>query len=132
MTSTQDPADRRLAAQLASDSAKSLLQIGVATFVISSGYLQFLVSKGVSLKALPSGLVEGGIFLTVVSMICGFGAMSGIYKRVEGRVVEEGGWSTEHVRGLLDGQAWTGLAALAMLLAGVLTSPELITASPSP
>src|SRR5262245_55279925 len=112
--------DRREAAKLAVETSKMFLTITVGVLVAIFAWLQFARTNHVpwlSGTLFPFYLAS---ILLVCSMICGFLAISRIYKRADGReAATEPAWSTEPVSARLNLQSWTGAAALLVLFVGV-------------
>jgi hypothetical protein len=116
----RSPEDRREAAKLAVETSKMFLTISVGVLVASFAWMQFARTNGVPWLSGTLVPFYAAAFLLVCSMVCGFRAISGIYKRADGReAATEPAWSTEAVSGRLNLQSWTGAAALLVLLVGV-------------
>jgi hypothetical protein len=112
--------DRREAAKLAVETAKMFLTISVGVLVAGFAWMQFARKDGVawiSFTLLPFYVAS---LLLVCSMVCGFLAISKVYKRGDGReAANEPAWSTGAVAGYLNAQSWTGIIALVALFSGV-------------
>jgi hypothetical protein len=112
--------DRREAAKLAVETAKMFLTISIGVLVASFAWMQFARTNGVpwlSWTLLPFYVAS---ILLVWSMVCGFLAISRVYKRADGReAANQPAWSTEPVSARLNWQSRTGVAALFALFVGV-------------
>jgi hypothetical protein len=119
---SRSPEDRREAAKLAVETTKMFLTISIGVLVATFAWMQFAHSNAglswVSWTILP---FYGAAVLLAFSMINGFVAISRIYKRADGReAANQPAWSTEHIAGVLNKQAMSGIVALLVLFAGVL------------
>jgi hypothetical protein len=112
--------DRREASKLAVETSKMFLTISVGVLVATFAWMQFARTNGVPWLSWTLAPFYGSAVLHVVSMVCGFFAISSIYKRADGReAATEPAWSTAAVSGRLNLQSWTGAAALLVLGGGV-------------
>jgi hypothetical protein len=108
--------DQRLSAQMAVDTAKTMVTIalaGVAALVALSQATGFpvLYSIGFWLWGLT-------FVALVVSMIAGAKVVSGIAKRGGGN--KPGGWNTDAAKISMNFQAWSGLAGIILFVALIL------------
>jgi hypothetical protein len=118
---TRKSEDRREAAKLAVETAKMFLTITVGVLVASFAWMQFARTNGVPWLSWTLAPFYVTAVLLVASMTAGFGAISTIYKRADGReAVNEPAWSTTPVAGRLNAQSLTGSAALLALFLGVI------------
>lgn len=116
---TRTAEDHREAAKLTVETAKMFLTITIGVLVATFAWMQFAHSavSWISWTILPFYLAA---ILLVFSMVTGFIVISRIYKRADGRAAaNEPAWSTEHIVGVLNKQAGSGVVALLVLFAGV-------------
>jgi vacuolar-type H+-ATPase subunit H len=103
------------AAKMAVDAAKTLITIAVAASGVCLGYYQFMRGQQ-ALSSPVVSLVVVALGLFMLSMISGMSVISRVYKRGEGRSKNQEWnnqlWSTEHVSGPINIQAWSGLVGL--------------------
>ena len=120
---TSGDEDRRLATQIAVDASKTFVQIAIAVFVAIGGFFQFGFKN--NLDFWPVLCLSIAAFLTFLSMCFGFLVISDAYKRGDGRKdTGQSAWSTEALRGSINWQARTGVAALLVFaLAIILQNP---------
>jgi hypothetical protein len=112
--------DKKEATKLAIETAKTLLTIAVALLVASGTLLQFTRTNGVPWLSWTVAFFTFSVILLFVSMSAGLSAISGVYKRADGRTFPtETAWSTLPVSKRLNVQSLTGVFALLALLIGL-------------
>jgi hypothetical protein len=125
--------DQREAVKIAVDTSKMFLTIASGVLVATFVWMQFANNKGV--LWLSQGMLPfyAAAALLVLSMVCGFVAIAKIFRRAEGReAVNDPAWSTRPVKGLLNGQSWSGMGAFAALFVGaVCLGPGVASPKPS-
>ena len=109
----RQPEDFRLAASMAVDASKSLVNIAIAFFVATGGFIQYGITHDLTWRSWPIILLAVAAFLAVVSMLFGFNVIGTAFKRGEGRIATSTvPWSTEALKDNLRNQSFAGLGAL--------------------
>jgi hypothetical protein len=122
----RSPDDHKEASKLAVETAKIILTISAGLLVAVGTFVQFARNQGVPWQSIPMYLfvLAGG--LLGLSFIFGLFAMSGIYKRADGRSGPAGpAWGTESVSGRLDWQVYRSGLGLLALVVGLFSWAEL-------
>ena len=112
--------DQKEASKMAVETAKLLITIGTAVLVAIGTFVQFARNSGIPWQSWVMLAFATGAISVLSSMIIGFGGISRIYKRAEGRIDKEGSpWSTDKVKGNLNWQGNLGILSLLLLVTGL-------------
>lgn len=113
--------DRKEAAKLAVETAKSFLTVAIAVLVATGTFVQFAKTNGVGWVSLPMACFAVTAVLLFLSMVNGFTAISSAYKRADGRKESTlPAWSTEALAPRLNWQARFGFLSLLTLIVGLI------------
>lgn len=115
----RDKEDHQKATAIAVDAAKTFVQIAIAFIVASVGFAQF------SVRVAPPYvryILFGSGLLAFISMCFGFVVIASAYKRGDGRKKKsEPPWSTESIKTPINFQAMTGVFALLLFVAALIS-----------
>ncbi len=134
----RQPEDFRLAASMAVDASKSLVNIAIAFFVATGGFIQWGITHDLTWRSYPILLLAAAAFLAVVSMLFGFNVIGTAFKRGEGRIATSTiPWSTEALKDNLRNQSFAGLGALILFALALISWSGVnptggLSVSPSP
>jgi hypothetical protein len=113
--------DHKEACKLAVETAKMILTISAGVLIAVGTFVQFSRTQGLAWISVPMFCFITSGLLLFFSMINGLRAMSGIYKRADGREAATAlVWDTGAVKGRLDWQAYAGGLGLFALVAGLI------------
>jgi hypothetical protein len=112
------PDDHKEASKLAVETAKIILTISAGLLVAVGTFVQFSRNQGVPWQSIPMYLFVTAGGLLGLSFVFGLSAMSGIYKRADGRSGRaDPAWGTRSVSRRLDWQVYcSGLGLLALVV----------------
>lgn len=120
----RSPDDKKEATKLAVETAKMLLTIAIAVLVAVGAFVQFALRDS-GVDWLSSSMILFGLtaISLLISMRDGLAVISAAYLRADGEThPNEGAWSTTPLRRSLNRQALFGLVALALLIAGLVST----------